>query len=166
MDSHPPVKAFSWNRNAKLAVFGGHYDVPSYIPARGKCALSVTLPVRTPATTERISNCISISSAVVVKSEIAVSDVSRRTIPHRALRIHQMQVGKQRVLEAVRGRAGPCSREFFVYRGAESCRKNFQRTVTLLFAPGLPDLAAVSTVCKALSKPVNSWWASRENNFP
>ena len=135
MDSHPPVKAFAWNRNAKLAVFGGHYDVPSYIPARGKCALSVTLPVRTPATTERISNCISISSAVVVKSEIAVSDVSRRTIPHRALRIHQMQVGKQRVLEAVRGRAGPCSREFFVYRGAERLPQEFSEDRYTAFCP-------------------------------
>src|SRR5580704_15403495 len=28
----------------------------------------------------------------------------------------------------------------------------------VLFAPGLPDLAAVRTVCAAVSKPVISWW--------
>ncbi|MGA8439817.1 MAG: isocitrate lyase/phosphoenolpyruvate mutase family protein [Candidatus Sulfotelmatobacter sp.] len=36
----------------------------------------------------------------------------------------------------------------------------------VLFAPGLPDLAAVGAVCGAVSKPVNFMVESKENHFP
>ena len=35
----------------------------------------------------------------------------------------------------------------------------------VLFAPGLPDLAAVRAVCKALSKPVNFMVGIKEKSF-